>query len=216
VSLYRRPLCVQDAVHAGVTQRACGIGMVIDLVVAQNAIELGAQAFNGAAALLVEEMRSKFNGIAMELFKGVGQQHAFAFCVDQGALHTAAIPRGANFNTEVGRIDVHVRGHAHGLALDHHGEGQETAFLVQIQATRNFIGHFFWRGNEGVPMAPKLAILHGFKQIVMVRSVQWHQLSMFALEVNRLRESVLRRTHHLSFDEPLPEASFGSSDFEAA
>ena len=37
-------------------------------------------------------------------------------------------------------------------------------------------------------MAPKLAILHGFDQIVVVRIVQWHQLSMFALEVNRLRE----------------------------
>jgi hypothetical protein len=50
----------------------------------------------------------------------------------------------------------------------------------------------------------------------VMRRVQGSQLGMLPFKVNRLRESVLRRTHHLSFDEPLPEASFGSSDFEAA
>jgi hypothetical protein len=73
VGLHRRPLGVQDTVNAGVTQGARSIGVMVNLMVAQYAIQLSTQALYGAAALLVEEMRSKFNGIALKLLKGISQ-----------------------------------------------------------------------------------------------------------------------------------------------
>jgi hypothetical protein len=83
VGFNRRPLGVQDAVDASVTQCADSLGVLIDLMITQDAIQLGAQALDGAAALLVEEMSSKFHGIAVKLFKGMGQKHSFAFGVNE-------------------------------------------------------------------------------------------------------------------------------------
>jgi hypothetical protein len=139
VGLHRRPLGVQDAVDAGVTQGARSIWVGVNLMVVQYTVQLGTQALNGASALLVEEMRSKFNGIAMELFKGVSQQHAFAFGVDQGTLHIATIPSRTNFHAHVASVDVHVSGHAHRFAIDQNAEWQHTALLMQVQTSRNLL-----------------------------------------------------------------------------
>ena len=76
-------------------------------------------------------MRSKFNSIALKLLKGISQQQTFAFGVNGRSLHASPIPSRANLNTLVGSIYVHVGGHAHGLAVDLHREGQHAALLVQ-------------------------------------------------------------------------------------
>src|SRR3990167_3449371 len=57
----RRPFAGHDAVDAGVPQRTVCIGVAVDLVRAQHAVELGAQALDAAPALVVEEVRAKFH-----------------------------------------------------------------------------------------------------------------------------------------------------------
>lgn len=55
VCLHAGPFALDDAVHAGVAQAARRIGVAADLVAAQDAVELGAKAFDAGAALLVEK-----------------------------------------------------------------------------------------------------------------------------------------------------------------
>jgi hypothetical protein len=116
--------------------------VVVDGVVAQNAIQFGAQALNGASALLVEKMGSKFDGNALEVLKSMCQQKSFALSVKAGPLHIGSVPCGAYFQSLVGRVNVHVSGHAHRLTLGHDREGQHAALLMQFQAPGYFFAHF--------------------------------------------------------------------------
>jgi hypothetical protein len=61
---------------------------------------------------------------------------------------------------------------------------------MQVQAARYFVSHFFGRGNEGVPMPPKFAILHGFNQLSVVRHGKRNQLDMLARKLSVLKETV--------------------------
>ena len=54
------------------TVSRCAVGR--DLVVAQNTILLGAEPLDGATALMVEEMRAKFDRNAVQLFERMLQQ----------------------------------------------------------------------------------------------------------------------------------------------
>src|SRR5262249_4415744 len=56
--LHRRPLGGDDAIDAGVAQRAVGS----QLMAAQHPVELGAEAQDRAPALRIEEMRAEFDG----------------------------------------------------------------------------------------------------------------------------------------------------------
>src|SRR5215216_3400827 len=68
--LHGRPFGRDDAVDHSVAQRA----VRRNLVVAQDAVQLGAEPFDAAPALLVEEMRAEFYRNAIELFERVRQQ----------------------------------------------------------------------------------------------------------------------------------------------
>jgi hypothetical protein len=118
--------------------------------------------------LLVEKMGSKFNGNAVELLKSMCQQKTFAFSVKAGSLHIGSVPCGAYFQAFVGRVNVHVGGHAHRLTMGHDSEWQHAALLLQFQAPGYFFAHFVGSGNEGVPMAPELTIIDRFCQLVVV------------------------------------------------
>src|SRR4051812_19247779 len=55
--LHRRPFAGDDAVDAGVAQRAVGR----QLVMAQDTVELGTQALDAAPALVIDEMGAEFD-----------------------------------------------------------------------------------------------------------------------------------------------------------
>ncbi len=76
------PLGRGDAVDAGVAKRA----VLHAQVVAQHAVESGADPFDGAAARLVHEMRAELDGEASQPVEGVRQQQQLCFGVQRRAL----------------------------------------------------------------------------------------------------------------------------------
>src|SRR5262245_44756128 len=92
VRLHGRPFAGDDAVDAGVAQRAVSG----DLVVAQNAVELGAQPLDAGSALAVEEVGAELHGDATQRLEGVAEQQELAVRVEVGALHGSAIPGRAD------------------------------------------------------------------------------------------------------------------------
>ena len=93
-----------------------------------------------ASALLIEEMRAKFNRNTALLLEGVGQQEAFGFGVERAALHAAAVPGGADLDTAVGGVDIHVGGHAHRTATGGVDDGKRghAALALQAQSAGDF------------------------------------------------------------------------------
>src|ERR1700738_4005243 len=81
--LHRRPFDGDDAVDHRVAQRA----IRRDLMIAQDAVELGPQPLDAAPALVVEKMRTEFYRDAIELFKGMREQQQFALGIERAALH---------------------------------------------------------------------------------------------------------------------------------
>ena len=77
--LHRRPFGGGDAVDHGVAQRA----VRRDLVAAQNAVLLGAEALDGAATLVVEEVRAEFDRDAVQRLEGVPEQQQLALRVER-------------------------------------------------------------------------------------------------------------------------------------
>ena len=105
------------------------------------------------------------------------QEQQLALGVERAALHALSIPRRADLDAPIDRIDVHERGHAHGLPGEsfNDGKGNHRTLLLQIQAPVDFRLHSIGRGNAGVPQLPKLAVLHGLDHIVVVRVAQRYQ-----------------------------------------
>ena len=132
------------------------------------------------AALVVEEVRSKLNGDAVQLLKGMGQQQALGLGVERAALHAFAVPGRTNFYAPVGGVDVHVSGHAHCSAgcRVQHGKRAHAALCLQVQPACNFSGHGIWCRDRGVPEVPQFAIAHRIHQIVVVTSGERHQRDM--------------------------------------
>ena len=188
MSAHRRPFWRDHAVDAGVAQGVLGLGVGVDLVASKHTVQLGTQALYGAAALLVKEMRAELHRDAVQLLKSVGQQQALGLGVERGALHAAAVPGRADFDTAVGRVDVHVGGHAHRFAFAQNCEGQHAALFMKFQTPQNFVIHLFWRGNEGIPMPPKFAIFHRLNQIIVVLQIQRNQSYVLAVQLNALSE----------------------------
>ncbi len=106
--LHRRPFGGGDAVDAGVAQRAVGG----TLMITQNAVELGAEALDGAAALMVEEMSAEFYRKHSDGLESVGEEQKLCVRVEGRALDACGVPGGTDFNAAVDLVDVHVGGHA--------------------------------------------------------------------------------------------------------
>src|SRR5690606_1603827 len=82
MSPYRGPFGGNDAVDAGIAQRAVGRALVI----AQNAVQLGTETFDGSAAGVVEEVGAELHRKAVQRIEGVAQQKQLGFCVQGCAL----------------------------------------------------------------------------------------------------------------------------------
>ena len=180
IAAHRRPLAGDDRIDAGVAQ----IAVLAAAVIAQNAVELGAEALDGAAAGAVEEMGAEFYGDAVQRLEGVGQQHALAFGVDGAALNAPPIPGGPDFDPTMGGVDVHIGGHAHRLAagaLDH-GERQAGARGAQAEPALDVGGHVGRRGDTGEPQLPQFAVLDRLGQSRAMLRCQRRQARVASLE----------------------------------
>src|SRR6266705_1346027 len=104
VPLHRRPLALDDAEHDRVAVAAVGR----DLVIAEHPVLLGAESRNRFARGMIEPMRAELDRDAFERLEGVGEQQELALGVDRGALCTLRIPRIADFQAAIRRIDVEV------------------------------------------------------------------------------------------------------------
>src|SRR5690606_38311598 len=85
---HRGPLGGGDAIHASVAQRPVGHA----LMSAKNAVQLGAQAFDGPATLLVEEMCAELHRQAVQPIERMTQQQQLGLGIHMRALRTACIP----------------------------------------------------------------------------------------------------------------------------
>src|SRR4051812_47718041 len=100
---HRRPFGGGDAVDNSVAQRA----VRRDLMTAQNAVLLRAEALDSAAALMIEEMRAEFHRNAVQRFEGVREQQELALRVERPALGALPIPGRADLDAAVAGIDIH-------------------------------------------------------------------------------------------------------------
>src|SRR5580658_3107312 len=102
MSLHGRPLGRDDAIDASIAERpVCG-----ELMAAQDPVELRAQAFDRAPALMVEKMGSELDSDAIQRLKRVAEQQKFGVRVELGPLHALAIPGSADFQAAIDRIDI--------------------------------------------------------------------------------------------------------------
>src|SRR5262245_57092515 len=102
--LHRRPFAGDDAVDAGVAQRA----VATDMMVAQDAVELGAEALDGPAALHIEIVRAEFDRDAAQRLEGVVEQQQLALTIERGALQAAGIPCRADLEPAACRIGMKI------------------------------------------------------------------------------------------------------------
>src|SRR5258708_16985705 len=90
--LHGRPFGRDDAVDYSVAQRA----VRRNLMVAQDPVLLGAEAFAAAPALVVEEMRAELYRNAIERFECVRKQPPLPLGIERAALPTPALPGRPN------------------------------------------------------------------------------------------------------------------------
>src|SRR5690606_39230265 len=151
---------------------------------AQNAVELGPQALDGAPALLIEEMCAELHCQAVQLLEGVGEQQQLRFRIQRRALHAARIPCRADLHPGAFEVDIHVGGHAHDLVLRlvKDREGQHAAFVLQLEAALDFRSHALGPRDAGVPELPKIAVVDCGDQAFFVRFLQGFQFHMLTAQ----------------------------------
>ena len=175
-----RPFAIEDAIHTGVSQ--CAI--THQHVLAQDAIEFGAEPFNGGAALTIKEMSTKFHGDAVQRFERMREQQQLAFCVHAAALDLLAIPGRADLDATMSGIDIQIGRHADRAAagfLDHR-KGQHRALLLQTHPPFDFGPQPLGRRNHRVPQLPQFAILQRFEQISVMHLRQRHERDALAVQ----------------------------------
>src|SRR6266700_3733260 len=101
VPLHRRPLALDDAEHDRVAVAAVGR----DLMIAQHPVLLGAQSRNRFARGVIEPMGAELDRDAVQRLESVGEQQYLALGVDRGALDALRIPRVADLESAVRRVD---------------------------------------------------------------------------------------------------------------
>src|SRR5262245_51708493 len=185
VRLHGRPLRRNDAVHARVAQRAIWRA----LMASQNAVELRAEPFDRAAALMVEEVRPEFDGDAVEALECMPEQHQLALRVDRCALHALAIPGRTDLDAFVAGVDVHVRRHAARLArrVVDHREWQHRAGTLQRETPFDLGTYLLRAWHERVPEVPELPVRYRFGELGLVRAVERNELRMAPAERDRFR-----------------------------
>src|SRR6185437_4502795 len=179
--LHRRPLGGDDAEDYSVAQ--CAVRR--NLVVAQNAVLLSAQPFDGAPALVIEEMRAELYCNAVDGLESMPQQQQFALGVERCALHPLGIPSRADLDPAVSRVDVHVGGHARDLASGiEYRERQHRSGLLQTQPAVDLLGHVLRPRHRGVPELEQLTVLDGIDEPLEVVMRQRLEPCMLAAKGN--------------------------------
>lgn len=132
-------------------------------------------------------MGAEFDGDAVHVFEGVGEQHQLALGIDAGALGAGGVPGGADLDPAMRCIGIHVGGHAAQgagiVAADH--EGQHAALLLQMQAAFDLGAHVLRLGDGGVPELPELAVGDGGDERIMVLGMQRLDGGELALQGDR-------------------------------
>src|SRR5262245_21162196 len=102
VSLHGRPLGCNNAVHASIAKCA----VVCDLMAAQYTVQFCAQPLYAMTTLVVEKMSPKLNRDALQCVKGMLEKQKLALCVDWRPLDAFPIPRSANLQAAMVRLDI--------------------------------------------------------------------------------------------------------------
>jgi hypothetical protein len=183
-----------DAVDTGVAEGAVGG----EDVGAEDAVEFGAEAFDGAAALLIHEVGAELDGDAGEGVEGVGEEEELGLGVEGGALDAAGVPGGADLEAAVEGVDVHVGGHADGLAggAVEDGEGEHGAGGVEGEAAGDLLLHGVGGGDAGVPELPEVAVAGGVGEAGEVVGVERDEGDVVAFEGDGLEEVCGHRSQY--------------------
>src|SRR4051812_1901958 len=121
---HRRPLVVDDRVVRAVARRAAGQ----DHVLAEDALELGAQRDQGAARALVARVGLELHAAGAERLEGVAQQQQLGLRVDPRPPHGRRVPRVSDLEAQVRALECEeprragdrpVRAHREGRLLSH-------------------------------------------------------------------------------------------------
>ncbi len=166
----------------------------------EYAVELGADAFDGAAALVVHEMGAELDCDAAERVEGVPEQEQLGLGVEPGTLDVSRVPGRADLDATVGSVDIHVGGHAGGLAgvRINNGEGQHRSGSVEAKAAFDLRVHFLGRGGRGVPELPEFAVLNcGDEAVVMVER-EWHERDVLAFEGGWLKDVGVHKSQYMA------------------
>ena len=183
---HRRPFAVDDAEHDGVALGAVGH----QLVVAQHAVLLGAEAFDRDTRRVVEPVGAEFDRDAAQHFERVRQKQQLAFGVDRRALHALGIPGMPDLEAPARRVDVEIAGapdDVSGRVLAH-GKRHRPQTLAHVERARDVIADPVRRRDAGVPEPPELAVGRGVAQRCLMLRFERLERRMLALERHRLDE----------------------------
>ena len=142
-------------------------------MVAQHTIHLRAESFDRPTARMVEEMRTEFDGDAIECLECVAKQHQFAFRIQGAALDPFTVPGRTNLNPLRRMVDIHIGGHADGLpgcVLDN-SERQHRAGRLETAPTVDFGTHLIGGRHARIPKLQTLAVMDSLDQIVVLRNI---------------------------------------------
>ena len=177
------PLWGGNGVDASIAESA----VFCELVGAEDAVELGAEALNSVTAGVIEEVRAELDSNAAQGVEGMREQQMFGLGVEGCTLHTRSVPGGADLYAAVGAIDLHIRGHADGLPCGgiENRERQHGTGAVQGETALDLGRHGLRRRNVGVPELMEVAVLYGERERVAVTRSKRHELDVLAEERDR-------------------------------
>src|SRR5580704_2167049 len=84
VGFHRTPFRCDNAIYAGVAQRAVGVPHMA----AKHSVEMSAEALDRPPARKIETGRPKLHRDAGQRFECVLQEHDFTYCIQRGTLNT--------------------------------------------------------------------------------------------------------------------------------
>src|SRR5690606_15698174 len=169
------PFAVYDRKYHGVPQAAVGEA----LVVAQDAVLLGAEPGDRLARGMVEPVGPELDRDAVECLEGVPRRQGLAFGVERGALDRGGVPRGADLEPTLPWLDVHVPGRSDDalVAQAPHHEGQGAAGIALVEGIGDPVVHVFRPRHLGVPEVPELPVgrrVHELGAVGLVERLEPH------------------------------------------
>src|SRR5262245_264001 len=143
---------------------------------AQDTIQLCAQSLYSAAALLIEKMGPKLDCDATQRAKGMREKQELALRIDRRPLHTFPVPRPADLQPAMLRLDVEIIRHPYGFAgRVENGKRQQATLRLRGKPPVDEIDQPVGRRNRRVPQLPKLAIVQGFHKILRMAVVEGYE-----------------------------------------